>query len=70
MVNRHNWRNGPFAELTAPLPCFYCSGHVGHILDDGVYSKASAPSSGRSPNFNSDALLTLETDGSEATVIK
>lgn len=50
--------------------CFYFSGDVGHILDDGVYSKPPSPSSGRSLNFNSDALVTLETGGCEATGIK
>lgn len=52
------------------LPCYYCSGVVGHILDYGVYSKASSPCSGWNLNFNSDALLTLETDGCEATGVK
>lgn len=52
------------------LPCYYCSGYVGHILGDGVYSKASSPCSGWSLNFNSDTLLTLETDGCEATGVK
>lgn len=52
------------------LPCFYCSGDVGRILDDGVCSKASVPSSGQSLHFDSGALLTRETDGGEATGIK
>lgn len=52
------------------LPCYYCSGDVGHILDDGVYSKASSPCSGWSLNFNSNTLLTVETDGCEATGVK
>lgn len=49
------------------FPYLYCSGH---ILDDGVYSKASAFSSGWRLNLNFDALFSLEADGCETTSMK